>query len=206
MSARKKRVAVYYRVSTDRQDLSSQRGSVERWLMPMLNQVKVTEFKDEGFSGKNTKRPEFQKMMKKIAQEEFEMLVVYALDRVSRSTYDAIDFLRILETHKVDFASIKQPHLNTVGMTVPFRKTIFTMFAELAELEREMISKRTKDGIAAYREKNGGTWGRKNKGTPDQLNAIKTLRECKLPYAEIARQVGLSVPKVFYYCKGQGIS
>ena len=194
-------VAIYYRVSTDKQDLASQRGEVEKWLREQPEQPEKTiVFKDNGRSGKDTNRPAFKKMMREAARGKFNTLVVYALDRLSRKTNDAIMTLIELDQYNVDFISVTQQALNL--QNCPFRKTLLTAFAEIAEIERDTLIKRTKAGLAAARAR-GVVLGRRVKGNPEQMAEVEKLRADGMPYEKIAKQVGLSVHKVYYYLNPQ---
>ena len=87
------RTAVYYRVSTDRQDFASQREVVEEWLrqLPEIRRPRsLIEFTDEGVSGKTAHRPEFQRMLAHAYERRVDTIVVYRLDRFSRNASDAI--------------------------------------------------------------------------------------------------------------------
>jgi len=195
------RIAVYYRVSTDEQDLASQKVEVERWLkiQELKEEITVTEFKDNGYSGKNTRRPGYRALMKQIEAREFDTLAVFHLDRISRSTFDAQTTMLKLDACGVCLVSVSQPAMN-LERDHPFRATMFAMFADMAQLERDMISKRTKAGLAEARRK-GRILGRKKVGTPKQLATITAMRAEGISYDKIAEATGLSVPKVFYYVK-----
>ena len=199
MEQKLNRIAVYYRVSTGDQDLASQQCEVERWLKieALKGETQVTVFKDNGYSGKNTRRPGYREMMKRIEAREFDTLAVFHLDRISRSTFDAQTTMLKLDECGVCLVSVTQPAMN-LDRDHPFRATMFAMFADMAQLERDMISKRTKAGLAEARRK-GKILGRKKVGTPEQLATITRMRKEGASYDKIAKAVGLSVPKVYYY-------
>ena len=199
MEEKVNRIAAYYRVSTDKQDLASQKIVVEKWLaeQQQKEKIKVTTFEDNGFSGKNTRRAGYRELMKRLENEEFDTLVVFSLDRISRSAFDAISTHLKLDQWGVCLVSVTQEVMN-LKRDHPFRAAILAMFACMAQLERDMLSKRTKAGLAKAR-KNGKILGRKQKGTVEQLATIKTMRAEGASYKNIAEAVGLSVPKVFYY-------
>ena len=91
-----KHAAIYYRVSTDKQDLASQREAVDKWIaeLPEAKRPgKVTVFKDEGISGKTMRRPGFQAMLKAAFSRQIDGLIVYRLDRLSRNATHAIKIL-----------------------------------------------------------------------------------------------------------------
>jgi len=193
------RIAVYYRVSTGEQDLASQKTEVKRWLESekLKGEITVTEFKDNGYSGKNTRRPGYRALMKQIEAREFDTLAVFHLDRISRSVFDAQTTMLRLDACGVCLVSVSQPAMN-MERDHPFRAAILAMFACMAQLERDMLSKRTKAGLAEARRK-GKILGRKKVGTPEQLAKITAMRKKGISYNKIAATVGLSVPKVYYY-------
>ena len=149
------RVALYYRVSTDKQDLISQKTAVEAWIGALPEGSKPTSIKvyqDEGISGTTTRRPQFQQMMKDAYSGSIDTIIVYRLDRFSRQATTAIKLLLDLDEVGVAFISVTQPVLN-LGHENPFRRTMLAAFAEIAEIERETIVTRVKAGLEAAKKK-----------------------------------------------------
>lgn len=144
-------IAIYYRVSTDRQDLDSQRQAVEKWLAqqgPAKQPKKIRVYQDEGISGSTTQRPAYQELLRDAAAGKFDTLIVYRLDRFSRNASEAIKTLLNLDEQGVGFISVTQPVLN-LGHENPFRRTMLAAFAEIAEIERQTIVTRVKAGLEA---------------------------------------------------------
>ena len=190
-----KNIAVYYRVSTERQDLYSQREAIESWLAKQDTQPsKIYTFKDEGYSGSNQHRPAYRDLIKLAISGRIDTIVVYRLDRFSRSASTAIRTLLELDDYGVSFISISQPVLS-LGHDNPFRRTMLAAFAEIAEIERETIVARVRSGLQAAR-KRGVKLGRPQKTTAALLNNARELRQQGLSYSEIARRVKLSKSKV----------
>ncbi len=186
-----KNVAIYYRVSTERQDLRSQKEAVESWLAKRDTEPgKVYLFKDEGYSGSTQQRPAYRDMMKLAISGRIDTIVVYRLDRFSRSANNAIRTLLELDDYGVAFVSVTQPVLN-LGHDNPFRRTMLAAFAEIAEIERETIVARIKSGLQAAR-KRGVKLGRPRKATAAVLSQARELQGQGLSYGEIARRVKLS--------------
>lgn len=194
------RIAIYYRVSTDKQDLESQRIEIERWLETINPKPKkISVIEDLAFSGKRKDRPGYIKMMKMAEKKSIDTIVVYRLDRFSRDANTAIRTILELDTLGIAFISVTQPVLN-LGHNMPFRKTILAAFAEIAELERDAIVARVKSGLAAAR-KRGVKLGAPIKVTPEKRERIWELRRGGLPFAAIAIEVGLSlgaIHKAYY--------
>lgn len=107
-----KHLGVYYRVSTDRQDLASQRSAFKAWLNTLSeNQrpLSIQEFKDQGISGKTTQRKAYQALLKAAFEQKIDTIVVYRLDRLSRNATEAIQTLLMMDHAGVGFISVTQP-------------------------------------------------------------------------------------------------
>ncbi len=192
-----KNIAIYYRVSTDRQDLDSQRQAVETWLeeLPASKKPKKTlVFADEGISGKTVNRPQFQEMLRVAYEGRIDTIVCYRLDRFSRNATTAIKTILNLDEAGVAFISVTQPVLN-LGHENPFRRTMLAAFAEIAEIERETIVTRVKAGLDAAR-KRGVRLGRPTIATRALQLQARALRQEGRTYKDISREMNLSVGKV----------
>lgn len=188
------KVAIYYRVSTDRQDLDSQKTAVEKWIndLPTARQPRqVSVFQDEGISGKTIKRPGFQALLDAAYQKKIDTIIVYRLDRFSRHATTAIRLLLNLDEQGVAFISVTQPVLN-LGHENPFRRTMLAAFAEIAEIERETIVARVRSGLDAARKK-GVRLGPPIKISPEKRLAAEQLKASGLSYKAIAKHLDLSV-------------
>src|SRR5690606_15763010 len=98
------RVAMYYRVSTDRQDLESQKSAIEKWIeeLPAEKKPKTIQvFADEGISGSTLRRPGFQDMMQTAYEHKLDTIICYRLDRFSRNATTAIKLLLTLDEQGV---------------------------------------------------------------------------------------------------------
>ena len=137
-----KKIGIYYRVSTDKQDLASQESAIHKWLDELGDKKKpssITSFKDEGISGKTTNRPGLKKMLDSAYAGKIDTIVVYRLDRFSRHASTAIRLILNLDDAGVAFISVTQPVLN-LGHENPFRRTMLAAFAEIAEIEKRNYS------------------------------------------------------------------
>lgn len=201
-----KNVGVYYRVSTDKQELASQKLAVEKWLaaLPEDRQPKqVLVFKDQGISGKTSKRPGYQKLLKTAFEQKIDTIIVYRLDRMSRNATEAIQTLLTLDQAGVAFISVTQPVLN-LGHENPFRRTMLAAFSEIAEIERETIVARVRSGLEAAK-KRGVTLGRPSKLNKENQIRTRKLRKQGLSYMKIANETGLSHGTVQTLIKGPDI-
>ena len=109
-------------------------------------------FEDEGYSGKNTDRPEFQKMLSRLKNDDFNVLVCYRLDRISRNVGDFSQILDMLQKHNIDFISINE----RFDTTTPIGRAMIHIASVFAQLERETIAERVKDNY--YKLAKTGRW------------------------------------------------
>lgn len=192
-----KNVAVYYRVSTDKQDIASQQNAIETWLDQLHPEKKpksVQYFTDEGISGKTEDRPAFKKMIDDAYAGRIDTIIVYRLDRFSRNATSAIRMLLNLDEVGVAFISITQPVLN-LSHENPFRRTMLAAFAEIAELERTTIVARVVAGLKAAR-KRGVELGPPRKITQEVRDQANELRRNGKTIREIALELSLSTGSV----------
>jgi DNA invertase Pin-like site-specific DNA recombinase len=97
--------------------------------------------RDEGKSGKNLNRNGVQEVIKRVISGEADALVVFAIDRLSRSALDFLDTVKRLQKAGRDFISVREQ----MDSSTPHGRFTMTLLASVAELEREMISARCKD-------------------------------------------------------------
>lgn len=135
----------YIRVSTFEQNTERQEIA--------LKEIGMDKYYIEKVSGKNTDRPEFKKMMEYI--REGDTLYVESISRLARSTKDLLNIVEQLKIKKVDMVSLKE----NIDTHTPQGKFMLTIFGALAELERESILQRQKEGIQVAKA-NGKQFGR----------------------------------------------
>jgi DNA invertase Pin-like site-specific DNA recombinase len=151
----------YARVSTDDQSPALQ-------LAALRKAGSKTVFKDDGVSGTTTERPALHRCLKKLEHDD--TLIVWKLDRLGRSLRDLITMLDELKRRKVKFRSLTE-HIDT---ETPTGRAMWQMIGLLAELERSLISERTRAGVKAAKRR-GVKFGRKRKLTPQQLDHAREL-------------------------------
>lgn len=136
------KVAIYIRVSTlhqiDRDSLPMQRQDLIAYAKLILNTDDVTIFEDAGYSGKNTIRPEFQKMMSQLRTGTYTHLLVWKIDRISRNLLDFAEMYQELKDLGVTFVSKNEQFDTSTAMGEAMLKIILVF----AELERNMTSER----------------------------------------------------------------
>ena len=151
----------YARVSTDDQTPALQLAALKKAGCKTL-------FKDDGLSGATTKGPALLRCLKKL--EPGDTLIVWKLDRLGRSLRDLITMLDELKRREVKFRSLTE-HIDT---DTPTGRAMLQMIGLLAELERSLISERTRAGVNAAKRR-GVKFGRKRKLTPEQLDHARKL-------------------------------
>lgn len=166
------KVAIYARKSVFREDSISIESQIEMCEYEARGE-EYSVYKDNGFSGKNTERPDFQRMMKDIKSGLINKVIVYKLDRVSRSVLDFSEMMEIFQKYNVAFVSATE-HFDTSS---PMGRAMLNICIVFAQLERETIQQRVIDAYAS-RSKKGFYMGGKvpfgYKKEPYMLDGIKT--------------------------------
>lgn len=107
------------------------------------------EYTDKGFSGKNTNRPGFEKMMADIAGGKIKRVIVYKLDRISRSILDFANMMEIFQQYHVEFVSSTEKF----DTSTPIGRAMLNICIVFAQLERETIQRRVTDAYYARSRK-----------------------------------------------------
>ena len=186
-----KKVALYSRVSTDRQTTENQLIEL-RTVAERQGWVIVDEYIDEGISGAKGRdqRPEFDRLLKDATRKRFDLIASWSVDRLGRSLQNLISFLSEIHAKKVDL------YLHQQGMdtTTPAGKALFQMMGVFAEFERAMIQERVKAGLERARAQG------KKLGRPPVSADIETriteLRAEGAGKLKIAKTLGIGVSTV----------
>lgn len=144
--------ACYARQSIDKKDSISVETQLEKARMECNPEEPIEEYTDRGFSGKNTKRPEFQRLLNDVRENKISRIVVYRIDRFSRSLMDFANAWDILSIHKVDFISVNEKF----DTSTPIGKAMLFILMIFAQLERETIAERVTDNY--YARATQGSW------------------------------------------------
>lgn len=159
------RCAIYTRKSTEEglaqefNSLDAQRESAEAFIKSQCGDGWVClpdRFDDGGFTGGNMDRPALAKLLKAIETGQVDCVVVYKVDRLSRSLLDFAKMMAVFESKKVAFVSVTQ-QFNTASS---MGRLVLNVLLSFAQFEREIISERIRDKIAATRRKGKWTGGR----------------------------------------------
>ena len=155
------RCAIYTRKSTEEglnqpfNSLEAQRESAEAYIVSQRHAgwtAVANHYDDGGYTGGNLDRPALQKLVTDIKAGLVDCVVVYKVDRLSRSLLDFARLMEVFERHRVSLVSVTQP-LNT---TVSLGRLTLNILLSFAQFEREMIAERTRDKIGAAKRK--GKW------------------------------------------------
>lgn len=167
----------YVRISTREQNTARQDVLMER--------LGVERVYTDKLSGKNTERPELQKMMDFV--REGDMVIVESFSRFARNLRDLLDLTAALETKGVQFVSQKE-NIDTSG---PTGRLMLQIFGALAEFERETILERQAEGIAIAKSE-GRMTGRPKKAETTFEDVYLDCKEGKISAAEGARKLGIA--------------
>jgi DNA invertase Pin-like site-specific DNA recombinase len=187
-----KRAALYLRVSTDKQTVQNQREALTAIAIQRGWQI-VTEYNDTGISGAKGRddRPGLDKGLKHATRARYDVLMVWAIDRLGRSLQDLLATMQTLEAAKVDLFIDRQ----ALDTTTPTGKLMFQMCGAFAEFERAMIVQRVNAGLARAR-KAGVRLGRPEKADEKQVGRARALLVRGDTIRAVAAACGLSVGKV----------
>jgi site-specific DNA recombinase len=108
-----------------------------------INDSDYIIYEDEGFSGGNTNRPQFQRMLKDAKTKKFDVLICYRLDRISRNVSDFSQLIKDLNKYNVNFISIREQF----DTTTPMGRAMMYIASVFSQLERETIAERIKDNM-----------------------------------------------------------
>jgi len=174
----------YARVSTEDQIIDRQ--------MDQLLEAGAKKIFKEKISGTKLSRPELNKMFDQL--REGDVVLVTELSRLSRSTKDLFFLTEQLQLKGADVKSLKETWLDT---TTPTGRLMFTFMAGLSQFERDLISQKTKEGLASARRR-GRYGGRPPKLDNGQKQMITILyNEKEMSVNEICKQFKISRPTLY---------
>ena len=186
-----KRIAIYLRVSTDKQTTNNQRRELEAVAERSGWQV-VEVYEDAGISGGKGRhqRPGLDAMMKAVNAKEFDMVATWSVDRLGRSLSDLLSILQALHEKGVGLF-LYQQGLDT---TTSAGKAMFQMLGVFAEFERGIIKERVNAGLARARA-NGVKLGRR-RVKPSVEAQIVALRDRGYGILKIGKKLGIGTSVV----------
>lgn len=197
-------IGCYLRVSSQQQRTASQRPDIERWLSGNGHDTDSVRWYEDKESGKDTNRPAFQAMQEDIFNGEIKTVVVWKLDRLSRSLRDGVNLIYDLCDRGVRVIAVTQQ----IELGPAHGKLIAGLMFGLAEIDREHIRERQAAGIAVAREKGaytgrkpGSIKGRKLGGSEDQVRKAAELWNTGNKLVDISRTLDLAYRTVKKYLK-----
>jgi DNA invertase Pin-like site-specific DNA recombinase len=201
-SVKAKRVAIYARVSTrDKQETLNQLAQLREFCRRQGWRL-VTEYIDTE-SGSVPSRANFQKMLLHASQREFDVLLFFALDRLTREgTLATLQYLERLTSYQVGYKSFTEPYLDSCGT---FKDVVISLLATMAKQERLRIGERVRAGLQRARGQ-GKRLGRPplRRLTVEEVAKLRKERvRTKAPFRTLATKWGLSVWSVHRLCAGR---
>ena len=166
--------AIYARQSVDKADSISIESQIE-FCNYELKGGGCKEYTDKGYSGKNTDRPQFQNLMQDIEQGLIRKVIVYKLDRISRSILDFANIMGLFEKYNVEFVSSTEKF----DTATPMGRAMLNICIVFAQLERETIQRRIQDAYLSRSRKGFHMGGKAPYGfltEPIQMDGINTKR------------------------------
>ena len=208
MDKKKVRCAIYTRKSSeegleqDFNSLDAQREACEAYIKSQMHEGWILlekQYNDGGYSGGTMERPAFKELLKDIENDKIDIVVVYKVDRLTRSLMDFSKIIDVFDRHETSFVSITQQFNTTTSMG----RLTLNILLSFAQFEREVTGERIRDKIAASKKK--GMW----MGGKVPLGYIKEDKKLVI-HKEDAKRVQMifdkylelkSVPKLIQYLK-----
>lgn len=208
MDKKKVRCAIYTRKSSEEgleqnfNSLDAQREACEAYIKSQMHEgwfLLDKQYNDGGFSGGTMERPAFEELLKDIENDKIDIVVVYKVDRLTRSLMDFSKIIDVFDRHETSFVSITQQFNTTTSMG----RLTLNILLSFAQFEREVTGERIRDKIAASKKK--GMW----MGGKVPLGYLKEDKKLVV-HNEDAQKVQMlfdkylelkSVPKLMHYLK-----
>jgi DNA invertase Pin-like site-specific DNA recombinase len=190
-AGRKDRMLIgYARVSTEEQSLDLQ-----------LDALKATGCK-RIFSDKvSTTRADHPGLADAVSQlRDGDVLVLWKLDRLGRTVKGLVDFMADLQGRKIQFRSLT----DGIDTTTPAGRFFFHVMASLAQMERELMSERTRAGLDAARRR-GRVGGRKRRMTPGKVESARKLLKGGMSPRDVAQNLGVSIPTLYRWVPARSL-
>src|SRR5450756_493322 len=188
--------AVYFRVSSKRQDTASQEADVKRYVA--ANGLEGATIYRDKFTGKTMNRPGFDKLLAAIRGGDIKSVIVWRLDRLGRTASGLSSLFEELVARKVNLVSLR----DGLDLSTPAGRLMANVLGSVAAFETEIRAERVIAGLAVARER-GVRLGRPAgvhtaiSVTPEQARQVRRLSTEGQGVTAISRAVGLSRPTVY---------
>ena len=195
------KVIGYVRVSTEGQEVNGQRHAILEYANAHGMQVEIREFVVS--SRKDAKARGIDELLEVLSDGD--TLLITELSRIGRNMLQTLTLVDQLAQKGVKLIFIKQPELSTDGS---FRELLIAVYGYIAQTEREYISMRTKQGLAAAKAKGqklGRPKGSRSSKLDDREEEIKGYLELGISQASIAKLMRVSKPSMHYFLKTRGL-
>lgn len=180
-----KKAVLYLRVSQEDMKLENQVPHLER--IAAARDLEIVFCYAERMSGSKRNRPALDAMMVAAKRGDFDVVLVWALDRLGRSMPAIVDTIQTFDSVGVSLVSHQETWLDMQG---PTRSLLISVMAWVAEQERTRLIERTRAGVARAR-RDGKTLGRPRRVI--DINAVLKLRKDGLSIAVISKRLGVGV-------------
>jgi DNA invertase Pin-like site-specific DNA recombinase len=182
-AGRKDRMLIgYARVSTEEQSLDLQLDALRAAGCKRIFSDKVS-----------TTRADHPGLADAFSQlRDGDVLVLWKLDRLGRTVKGLVDFMADLQGRKIQFRSLT----DGIDTTTPAGRFFFHVMASLAQMERELMSERTRAGLDAARRR-GRVGGRKRRMTPGKAESARKLLKGGMSPRDVAQNLGVSIPTLY---------
>jgi len=178
------RVVTYTRVSTLDQDCENQAHELREYCA-RRDWTITAEFSDSGFSGARDSRPALDKMIRAARRREFDVILIWKLDRLARSLKNLVNLLAEFESLNVALVSLT----DSLDLSTPQGRLMFQIIGAMSEFERSLIRERIMAGLRLAKLR-GAKFGRP-RITVD-VAQIQALRDSGASWRKVAAETGLS--------------
>jgi DNA invertase Pin-like site-specific DNA recombinase len=195
------KIALYARVSKDdgRQDTENQLHELRQFAQ--RSGWEITEEYIDRASGKTADRPQFKKMFEDASKRKFDLVLFWALDRLSREgVLETLQHFKQLDNWGVGWRSYTETFFDSCG---PFKDAVISIMSSLAKIEREKISERTKAGLRRARRE-GKILGRPRVRV--DLQKVRSLQADGLGLRGIADKTGWSLSSIMRTLRKEGVA
>jgi DNA invertase Pin-like site-specific DNA recombinase len=189
----KMRAVTYSRVSTSGQEVSNQ-TNILREVAKMKGLTIVKEYTDHGISGAKGRdqRKGFDELLKGATRKEFDVILVWSVDRLGRNLQDLISFLNEIHSVECDLYL----HQNGIDTSTPTGRLMFGMLSLFADFERSIIVERTKAGMERAKRE-GKRIGRPTNLNDGLIESIKYMRSQGRGIRKIATELKVGVGTIY---------